>query len=207
MKKVLAVLLSVMMLFGALSVGATALDTSDSYLQQVLTQQVVLSFNLNGGSIKGGVRVYEGLKEDETGKMVPTFVYDNRFTDSIYYMIPETTNPDDPNYDMAPYDTVVLPSVTPPSGYAFNGWYCYTTNETYAANRPFEIPGYAAGTVIEFTADYSRSEPEEDTMAGVMEILVKVFGTIIGLLFLQSEPDPVDAGMKIMEQLLANLFE
>ncbi len=198
MKKVLAVLLSVMMLFSALSVGASAIDTTDSYLSQVLTKQVILSFNLNGGSIKGGVRVYEGL--DENGKAV--FTYDNRYTDNMYYMIPETT--DKGQY---PYDIITLPSVNPPSGYAFNGWYCYATNETYAANRPFEIPGYAAGTVIEFTADYSRSEPEEDTMAGVMDILVKVFGTIIGLLFLQGEADPVDAGMKMMEQLLSNLFE
>ena len=203
MKKVLAVILSVMMLFSALSVGATALDTTDSYLSQVLEKQVILSFNLNGGSIKGGVRVYEGLKEDPaTGEMVPTFTYDSHYTDSVYYMIPETTTS-----GQGPNDTVTLPSVNPPSGYAFNGWYCYTTNETYAANRPFEIPNYAAGTVIEFTADYSRSEPEEDTMAGVMEILVKVFGTIIGLLFLQGEADPVDAGMKMMEQLLSNLFE
>ncbi len=199
MKKVLAVVLSVMMLFSALSVGASAvIDTTDSYISQVLTKQVILSFNLNGGSIKGGVRVYEGL--DANGK--PVFTYDNRYTDSMYYMIPESTEG-----GQLPYDVITLPSVNPPSGYAFNGWYCYTTNETYAANRPFEIPGYAAGTVIEFTADFSRSEPEEDTMAGVMDILVKVFGTIIGLLFLQGEADPVDAGMKMMEQLLSNLFE
>ena len=198
MKKVLAVLLSVMMLFSALSVGASAvIDTTDSYLQQVLTKQVILSFNLNGGSIKGGVRVYEGL--DATGS--PVFTYDNRYTDSLYYMIPESDE------SQIPGDVITLPSVNPPSGYAFNGWYCYTTNETYAANRPFVIPTYAAGKVIEFTADYSRSEPEEDTMSGVMEILVKVFGTIIGLLFLQGEADPVDAGMKMMEQLLSNLFE
>lgn len=199
MKKVLAVVLSVMMLFSALSVGASAaIDTTDSYLSQVLTKQVILSFNLNGGSIKGGVRVYEGLDD----KGAPVFTYDNRYTDSMYYMIPEST--EDGQF---PYDVVTLPSVNPPSGYAFNGWYCYATNETYAANRPFEIPGYAAGSVIEFTADFSRSEPEEDTMAGVMDILVKVFGTIIGLLFLQGEADPVDAGMKMMEQLLSNLFE
>ncbi len=199
MKKVLAVVLSVMMLFSALSVGASALDVTDNYLNQVLTNQAILSFNLNGGSIKGGVKVYEGL--DASG--APVFSWDNRYTDSIYYMIPEKID----GKSQAPGDVVTLPSVTPPSGFAFNGWYCYATNETYAANRSFVIPTYAGGTVIEFTADFSRSEPEEDTMAGVMDILVKVFGTIIGLLFLQGEADPVDAGMKMMEQLLANLFE
>lgn len=203
MKKVLAVVLSVMMLFSALSVGASAIDTtSDRYIQQVLTKQAILSFNLNGGSIKGGVKVYDGSTIDpETKLPVAKFSWDIRYTDSIYYMIPEKST------SQVAGDVVTLPSVTPPSGYAFNGWYCYTTNETYAANRPFTIPSYAAGTVIEFTADYSRSEPEEDTMGGVMNILVKVFGSVIGLLFLQGEADPVDAGMKMMQGLLDNLFE
>lgn len=197
MKKILAVLLSVMMLFSVLSVGASALDTSDPYLQGVLSKQVILSFNLNGGSIKGGVRVYEGL--DSNG--APIFTYNSRFSDGVYYMIPETSDS-----QVAGKSTVTLPRVNPPSGYAFNGWYCYLTNETYAANRPFDIPGYAAGTVIEFAADYTRTEPEEDTMGGVMDILVKIFGSIIGLLFLQGEKDPVEAGMQMMEDLLENLF-
>ena len=198
MKKVLAVLLSVMMLFSALSIGASALDTSDSHIKQVLSQkQAILSFNLNAGTIKGGVRVYEGLDSNGT----PIFSYDNRYSESVYYMIPETSD------SQVAGKVVTLPSITPPSGYAFNGWYCYATNETYAANRPFEITPSLAGTIIEFTADYSRSEPEEDTMGGVMNILVKVFGTIIGLLFLQNEADPVDAGMKMMQGLLDNLFE
>lgn len=198
MKKILAVLLSVMMLFSVLSVGASALDTSDIYLQGVLTKQVILSFNLNGGSIKGGVRVYEGLDSNDQ----PIFTYNSRFSEGVYYMIPETTDS-----QVAGKSTVTLPRVNPPSGYAFNGWYCYLTNETYAANRPFDIPYYAAGTVIEFAADYTRTEPEEDTMSGVMDILVKVFGAIIGLLFLQGEKDPVEAGMQMMEGLLENLFE
>lgn len=198
MKKILAVLLSVMMLFGALSVGASAaIDTSDPYLQGVLSKQVILSFNLNGGSIKGGVRVYEGVD----GNGDPVFSYDSNFTEGVYYMIPETADS-----QVAGASTVTLPRVNPPSGYAFNGWYCYLTNETYAANRPFDIPAYAAGTVIEFAADYTRTEPEEDTMGSVMDILVKIFGTIIGLLFLQGEKDPVEAGMQMMEDLLENLF-
>ncbi len=198
MKKVLAVILSVMMLFSALSVGAVAIDTTnDTHLKKVLTNQAILSFNLNGGTIKGGVKVYKGLDKDN----LPVFEWDIRYTDSIYYMIPEGTD------EQRSGDLVTLPSVTPPSGYAFNGWYCYTTNETYAANRSFTIPSYAVGEVIEFTADYSRSEPEEDTMGGVLSILVKVFGSIVGLLFLQGEADPVDAGMKMMQGLLENLFE
>ena len=197
MKKVLAVLLSVMMLFGALSVGTSGAFDGDKYTDEVLTKQVILSFNLNGGSIKGGVQVYEGL--DAEGN--PVFSYNNRYTDSMYYMIPSNED------SQIPGDIVTLPNVSAPADYAFNGWYCYSTNETYAANRSFRIPTYVKGGVIEFVADFSRVTPEEDTMGGVMDILVKVFGTVVGLLFLQGEADPVDAGMKMMENLLENLFE
>ena len=196
MKKVLAVLLSVMMLFSALSVGTCVAFEGDEYTDKVMTSQVILSFNLNGGSIKGGVRVYEGL--DANGN--PVFSYDNRYTDSMYYMIPDSVD------SQKAGDIVTLPNVTAPADYAFNGWYCYTTNETYAANRTFRIPSYTKNGVIEFVADFSRVTPEEDTMGGVLNILVKVFGTIVGLLFLQGEADPVDAGMKMMENLLDNLF-
>ena len=197
MKKVLAVLLSVMMLFSVLSVGTSVAFEGDEYTDEVLTKQVILSFNLNGGSIKGGVKVYEGV--DAEGN--PVFSYSNRYTDNMYYMIPDSET------SQIPGDIVTLPNVSAPSDYAFNGWYCYTTNETYAANRSFRIPTYVKGGVIEFVADFSRTTPEEDTMGGVMNILVKVFGTIVGLLFLQGEADPVDAGMKMMENLLENLFE
>ena len=196
MKKVLAVLLSVMMLFSVLSVGTSVAFEGDDYTDEVLSSQVILSFNLNGGSIKGGVKVYEGL--DAEGN--PVFSYNNRYTDNMYYMIPDSAT------SQIPGDIVTLPNVSAPSDYAFNGWYCYTTNETYAANRSFRIPTYVKGGVIEFVADFSRTTPEEDTMGGVMNILVKVFGTIVGLLFLQGEADPVEAGMQMMENLLDNLF-
>ena len=210
MKKVLAALLAVMMIFGMLSVGTSVAYVSDEYTDKVVNKQVILSFNLNGGTIKGGVKVYKGLKTDNNGNIVrdangqviPVFTYDNRYTDNMYYMIPDGEGSQIPGVS-----SVTLPSVSPPSDHAFNGWYCYTTNETYAANRSFTIPSYAVGEVIEFTADYSRSEPEEDTMGGVLNILVKVFGSIVGLLFLQGEADPVDAGMKMMQGLLENLFE
>ena len=209
MKKVLAVVLSVMMLFSVLSVGTSVAFNGDSFTDEVIKKQVILSFNLNGGNIKGGVEVYNGLKTDkygnlvydENGNTIPLFSYTDRYTDSMYYMIPSSDDSQNPG------DYVTLPDVSAPSDYAFNGWYCYTTNETYAANRSFRIPTYIKGGVIEFVADFSRTTPEEDTMGGVMDILVKVFGTIVGLLFLQGEADPVDAGMKMMENLLENLFE
>jgi hypothetical protein len=208
MKKVLAALLAVMMIFSVLSVGTSVAYESDEYTDKVVNKQVILSFNLNGGTIKGGVKVYKGLKtdaqgniiRDANGQVIPVFTYDNRYTDNMYYMIPDSETSQIPGIS-----SVTLPNVTPPSDHAFNGWYCYTTNETYASNRLFQIPESDTG-VIEFMADFTRTTPEEDTMSGVMDILVKVFGTIVGLLFLQGEADPVDAGMKMMENLLENLF-
>ncbi|MBO7319101.1 MAG: hypothetical protein J6V06_03670, partial [Clostridia bacterium] len=132
MKKVLAVLLSVMMLFGALTVGTSGAFDGDSYTDEVLTKQVILSFNLNAGSIKGGVHVYEGL--DAEGN--PVFSYNNNYMESMYYMIPSSDE------SQRPGDIVTLPNVSAPADHAFNGWYCYLTNETYAANRSFRIPTY-----------------------------------------------------------------
>ena len=45
-------------------------------------------------------------------------------------------------------------------------------------------------------------------MAGVMNILVKVFGTIIGLLFYSGEygSAATEVGMQIMQDLLGDLF-
>ena len=201
MKKVLALLLSVIMLFGALSVGATAINIDSVRADAgLIPSQVILSFNLNSGTIKNGVTVYDYETK--------TFIYDDNYLDNMYYMIPDNSLVVDGKYSQLPTSVVNLPAVNPPSGYVFNGWYCYATNETYPGNRGFTIPSDAAGKVIEFKADYLKAEPEEDTMAGVMDILVKVFGTIIGLLFYSNEygSAATEVGMQIMSDLLGDLF-
>ena len=45
-------------------------------------------------------------------------------------------------------------------------------------------------------------------MGGIMDILVKVFGSIVGLLFF-SDPgtDAIDEGMKLVNKLIGGLFE
>lgn len=202
MKKVIALFLAVMMLFGALSVGASAMDLEsvrqDEHLQD---NQAILSFDLNGGTIKGGVRVYTPAYYDANGnKVAGSFSWSESYLENMYYMIPE-------NGAQTPGSSVRLPGVTPPSGYVFNGWYCVVTNSTHPGNRMYKIPDYTGGKVIQFVADYSLEAPEEDEMAGVFDILVKVFGTIIGLLFLSDrEEGAVEAGMQLMSSLLGSLF-
>lgn len=228
MKKVLALFLAMMMLLSALSIGVSAYDVETAKKEAgVAKNQVVLSFNLNGGTIKGGVRVYEPQhtvsqpKIDANGNVVydadknvvyetvvvpGEFKWDENYLENMYYMLPENINGD--TSAQTPNSTVRLPNVTAPSGYVFNGWYCVWSNSTHPGNRMYTIPAHTGGQIIEFIADYSLETPEEDEMEGVFNILVKVFGTIVGLLFYSNtgSPNPVQAGMDLMETLLGGLF-
>ncbi len=200
MKKVLALFLAIIMLFSVLSVSTYAAEL-DLESIKIQSNQVILSFDLNGGTIKGGVRVYTPAYYDEDDNLVPaSFSWSENYLENMYYMVPETTD------TQLIGDTVRLPGVNPPSGYVFNGWYCVDLNSTHPGNRGFTIDDDLMGTkVVQFIADYSLETPEDDEMATVFDILVKVFGTIIGLLFLQGD-DSVEAGMELMRDLLENLF-
>lgn len=196
MKKILAVIISVMMIFSALSVGASAIDLTDEYITEQTADQLIIAFNLNGGSIKGFVTEYD---PDSPGNFKQTYNYSG----SIYYRIPGCDE-----IIQKPGESVPLPRVNPPADHAFNGWYCSATGETYPGGTSTAIPhsGYT-GKIVEFTADYTRTAPEEDTMAGVMDILIKVFGAIVGLLFYSDNESPVEKGMDVMTTLLTSLFK
>lgn len=205
MKKVLAVLLSVMMLFGALSFSSSAVSVDtyfrgDSPLVNPNTQTII-TFDLAGGTMKNGVWVYNPSKQP-----TPDFEWVDGFDDAVYVMLPRDSG------SQKPGSFITLPVVTPPSGYEFHGWYCYgiagdyTQGSTYAANSAYQIPNGTAGQVIEFRAAYGPATVEPDTMETVMNILVKVFGSIVGLLFLGDEANPAEAGMQMMSGLLGSLL-
>lgn len=205
MKKVLAVLLSVMMLFGALSISSSAASV-DQYFQGSAplvnpNTQVIITFDLAGGTMKNGVWVYNSSKTP-----TPGFEWVENFSGATYIMLPQDETA------MKPGTPITLPVVTPPSGRQFDGWYCYgvggdyTQGSTYAANSAYYIPSGTAGSIIEFRAAYSPATIEPDAMETVMNILIKVFGTIIGLLFLGDESNPAEAGMAMMEKLLGSLM-
>ncbi len=204
MKKVLAVLLSVMMLFGALSFSSSAASVSQYFEgEKPLVNpntQVIVTFDLAGGTLKNGVWVYNPSKQPVAG-----FEWQEGLT-GTYIMLPQDAQ------SMVPGTPITLPVVTPPTGYEFHGWYCYgvagdyTQGSTYAANSAYYIPLGTAGEVIEFRAAYGPATIEPDTMETVMNILIKVFGTIIGLLFLGDEANPAEAGMQMMSQLLGSLL-
>lgn len=203
MKKILAVLLSVMMLFGALSISSSAVSVSQYFEGPAPLvnpdEQVIITFDLAGGTMKNGVWVYD------TNIQPADFVWKENVK-GTYVMLPMDSE------SMQCGMPVTLPVVTPPTGYQFDSWFCYgvagdyTRGNSYAANSAYYIPEGIAGKVIEFRAAYSPATIEPDTMETVMNILIKVFGTIVGLLFLGDEANPAEAGMQMMQQLLGSIL-
>ena len=212
MKKVLSVFLAVLMLFGALSVGSFAEDgtTTEPAVSPKPyhawwekdggtcdPDQVVIAFNLNGGSLKNEARVYN----EETNKFEWKKGKDITGT---YYMVPENRDV------MKGGMSVVLPLVTAPDGKQFNGWeveVCVDASyvgQTYAANAEFKIPVAARGTLIQMKASYSSADFEEPTITKVIGILMKVFGTIIGLIAYEGD---TKKGIAFMEKVFGGLFD
>jgi hypothetical protein len=203
MKKILAVVLTVMMLLGTLSVASSAENYgSINFFEEknsagnkiVNSNQVVISFKLGAGKITSGVWAYDIDRE--------TFDYKEVFVGDYYYMIPQTSTAQTVG------TSILLPTITPPSGMVFNGW-SDSNGQIHAYGTEYYIPSYAVGTVIRLEADYSLAQPEEGTMDGAMGILVKVFGSIIGLLFLSDKHGTaaIEEGMALVEKLIGGLFE
>lgn len=200
MKKILAVLLAVMMLFATLSIGASAENYgSTNFFADGLVNrdQAVIRFVLNSGKITSGVWAYD----IDSG----SFDYMEVFEEANYYMIPD--NKSNKTAQVAG-SSILLPEVTAPSDWTFNGW-ADSKGQIYVGGTEYYIPSNAGGSIITLTADYSLAVPKEDEMGGIMDILVKVFGTIVGLLFFSDKhgSSAIEEGMQLMQKLLGSLFE
>lgn len=197
MKKALSLFLAILTIFGCLGIGAAA----DSYVtspwhgdegsgKPASYEQVVLTFDANGGTFKNALPVYNSntgvFDLSEAGKLTGTWA-----------MVPQSAGAQVPGY------IVTLPVVDSPKGYQFAGWFCYLDGNTYGANSSFKIPAGTAGTIIEFRAAHIPTEPEEDTMAKVMSVLIKVFGAIIGILMYRGD---TEAGVELMEKILGGIL-
>lgn len=203
MKKILAVVLTVMMLLGTLSVASSAENYgSINFFEEknsagnkiVNSNQAVISFKLGAGKITSGVWAYDIDSE--------SFDYKEVFSGDYYYMIPQSSTAQTVG------TSVYLPVVTAPSGMVFNGW-SDSQGQIHACGTEYYIPSYAVGNIIRLEADYSLAQPEEGTMDGAMGILIKVFGSIIGLLFLSDKHGTaaIEEGMALVEKLIGGLFE
>ena len=210
MKKVLSVILAMLMLCSVFAVPSFAADTDpvvfpidkdwwgttfgSDYLCS--DEQYIVSFDLNGGSLKNDTYIWDFAKN--------TFVY-TKGSDVTgkYYMVPRTRDV------MNKGQYITLPAVTPMSGQQFDGWFLevkcgkYEANASFAANADFQLPGErgdgtsTVGTIIQFRARYSAAEQEVPTMTKVMNILFSVFGTIIAALTGESK-EKVVASLKEM---------
>ena len=193
MKKALSLFLAVLMIFAAMSVSASAapLIIEDGWFGPGCAaeyDQAILSFDLNGGTLKNPALVFDTT----TGKFHP-----ESNISGTYIMVPQGTEA------MKANTSVTLPVVTPPTGWEFTGWYCEETGQYYAAYAPFKITEDLVGNFTHFTAGYVPAEIEEDTMTKVIGILTKVFGSILGLIMFAGD---TSAGIDMMEKILGGVF-
>ncbi len=187
MKKILSVLLATLMLFSVLGVSASASSYMDYYGSLVdPNTQVILTFDTNGGTMKNPVVVYD----TQLG-----WVNETGFS-GTYIMLPQSAD----TQKVGHY--VTLPVLTAPSGYQFDGWYCYEDGNTYAANGSYKIPAGSAGSLINFRAAYSPAAVEEDTMSTVFDILIKVFGAIAGIILYNGD---TEKGVALFSKVLGAL--
>lgn len=183
MKKLLATLLAVMMIFGAFGVVASAETYVDNgYNYTVPEDKVLVVMNFVDCSSKAAIT--------------------NRFNmDTLTY---ETSTVEGGGYAyflVTEGQTYTLPSVKAPDGYDFTGWYCNTNYQSYGANSPIATTEEDGGRIIQYMVQTEPSEPETDTLDTIMGVLVKVFGAILGLFL-----GDMTQGQEIVSNLIGSLF-
>lgn len=210
MKKILAVLLAVMMLFSAVSFTSSAATATDDYgytsslidtlraTKVINDNQVILCFDLQTGTMYGKVPVYDKT----TNKFTQT-----EGVTGIYHMIPDnsqTLTGTDGSFLHTEGSYVVLPSVIPPEGKVFDGWEYknYETGErrVCSAGSRFEIPKgdyvqFSHKAILYFTALYSPAEIEGDIFDTLLNVLIGVAGKVLALLGLNIDLDSLIGGL------------
>ena len=214
MKKILSVFLAVLMLFGALSISSSAASTAITApgLQQAIDKieatygkgsmynektnndgYVVVSYSIGVGEFMEDVYAYDVA----TDKIVLTTT-----PGDPYYQIP--SNPDE-NY--ITYGGYKLPYVRDTEEKQFIQWICSGNQQTYPAGKVITLSeDMISGTsnCIYFTAEYLTVTPQSDVLETVINVLVKVFGSIIGFIFFGGDPD---AGTKFMQDMIGGILE
>ena len=187
MKKILAVVLAVMMMFSCLAVASSAFEVTSEFTKgNVTNDQVAILLNFNGGSSRDQLPVYTN----------GDFVIQN--VSGSYIWLPESSE------DLKKGASIQLPVATGADGKVLTGWRCSLDNKLYAATDWYKIPeDHSSKSYIQFIAEYTTAEAEEDTMATIMGILVKIFGGILGFLLFNGD---TEAGVKYMENALAGIL-
>ncbi len=203
MKKILSVMLAIMMLFGALSISASAEGIYDEMYKIEVPGtnttvgqggHLILEFNFGAGSSKLPLYVYEnGAFTEVPGEEIT----------GTYYMLPRAYN------QLVAGASLELPTVKAPDDKDFRGWYCYADGRYYITGQRIEtIPSewFTANNgsrVVKFTAEYESAEPEADTLTTILGILSKVFGAMLGIFFFDGS---TAQGVQLVEKLLAGIM-
>lgn len=197
MKKILSVMLAIMMVLGSLGISVAAVPATTqtvSFGSTIVnttldaTKHVIVVLDFNGGSSLDGLNVYD----TEKGAFVYTYDVSGR-----HLMLPGC------GYEMVPGARIYLPRVGAPDGLACQGWEIVGTGSVVGHGIDWYIPSGSQGQIIELVARYTTAQAEEDTLGMVLGVLKKVFGTIIGILFLDGNST---AGVELMEKLLGGLL-
>ena len=206
MKKIISVMLAIMMLFGALSLSASA--SNDEILNNweagssltlagttyPKSNYVIVEFDFNGGKSYIELPAY-----DATAGAFKYGIASGRYLalpgNGMFNLKP-SSSANGSSY-------INLPLVTPAEGNAFQGWFCVETRETLAGGTDWRIPEGKGGSIYHFTAQYYPAQAEGDTLGMILGVLMKVFGTIVGVLFLDGSSA---AGIELMEKMLGGLL-
>ena len=209
MKKILSVLLAVMMLFSvvAMSASAATYDMSYTSAANILRSEtgigvddtfgrvegdwVLIHFNAGSFTTNSMIKIYDA----ETGK---SSVQNPGFKGNFWFI------PDDPTSMYYIGGKVTLPQMLSNEVQTFNGWKCIANGQSYVAGESITITLDMVNDygVIEFEPVAGYAAVAEDTLGTILGILVKIFGTIIGLLFCNGDPA---AGQELVSGLLGDI--
>lgn len=211
MKKALSLFLAVLMMFSVLGIGASAAsDLPTGYFGEenssapASLDQVVIQYNLNGGSLK-----YSAVVRDETTGQF--YMAAGASITGTYIQFPVNAACQIDRTIMKPGMYVATPEVVAPSGSTFMGWTIsyedangVVHNTSCAGGESWMIPADAkTPQIVKATAKIVAAEAEEDTLTKVMGIMIKIFGAIIGIIMYQGD---TAAGVELMEKVIGGLF-
>ena len=207
MKIIISVMLAVMMLFGAMSLN----DSAATEVNPATTSTVGFGTTINAGEVYGNIKISKTqhviveLNFNSGKSLEGLMVYDVNapgFTRQLgvtgrHLMLPGC------GYQMIPGAWIRLPAVSAPEGMTCKGWEINHSGVVVGHGIEWQIPAGTQGQVLELTALYTTAEAEEDTLTMILGVLTKVFGTIVGILFLDGSSA---AGVELVNKLLAGIM-
>lgn len=210
MKKALSLFLAVLMLFScfALSASAAGEDPHDFYFGTngpANADQCVVVFNPLGGTFRDAVTHYDYTLDS------PKVSYGAAEYSGTLVVVPSNS------LTMTGGSVISLPMVVPAdTTLTFQGWEIigysrpdvslpegFRSGNVYSGGTQFILPSNCGGEILTFNARYTLGVAEEDTMATILNILIKVFGAIIGIMMYQGD---TEAGVALMEKVLGGIL-